>query len=564
MNRSRTVTIYFDGRPIEAYVGDTVASAVYGAGIRLFSRSFKYHRPRGLLCCNGRCPNCMVEVDGTPNVRACTTPVAEGMRVTPQNVFPSLEHDALAIFDKMDRLLPVGFYYKTFIYPRSAWPFYETVLRNVAGLGRVDFDKDTHAPYVRRHLHPDVAVIGGGPAGLSAAIAASEDGLRVVLVDDNPALGGHLRGETRVYEDAGEFSGCTGHEIAAALARRLEGRENVEILTGAVAFGVYEGHLIGVAQGDTLVELRAGRLVVATGAFEHLLIFQNNDLPGVMLGSAATRLIRLWGVKPAPRAVVVSAHDEGLRVAADLLAAGVKLAAVAEHRVEVPDGAEVRRLAAAGVPLLKGWSIAAARGRGLVEGVVLVRLDQAGRPIPGTERREACSLVAVSTGLETNASLLWQAGCPVAYDESLDLFTPRAMAEGVYAAGDVTGVRDLRAALLGGTIAGGESALSVKPAPDGRSSALDAARTELRALEQAFRARARARPIAAIEHAGGKEFVCPCEDVTLKDIDWAVQEGFNDVETLKRYTTVTMGPCQGKMCALNAVAACARAMGRSI
>src|SRR5437763_8937174 len=296
LNRSRTVTIYFDGRPIEAYVGDTVASAVYGAGIRLFSRSFKYHRPRGLLCCNGRCPNCMVEVDGTPNVRACTTPVAEGMRVTPQNVFPSLEHDALAIFDKMDRLLPVGFYYKIFIYPRSAWPFYETVLRNVAGLGKVDFDKAVQTHYVRRHLHPDVAVIGGGPAGLSAALAAAEDGLRVVIVDDNPALGGHLHGETRIYEDAGEFSGRTGHEIAAELARRLEGRENVEILTGALAFGVYEGHLLGVAQGDTLVELRPGRLVVATVSIEHLLIFHNNDLPVVMLGSASTRLLHLGDV----------------------------------------------------------------------------------------------------------------------------------------------------------------------------------------------------------------------------------------------------------------------------
>src|SRR2546423_3195259 len=372
---------------MEAFVGETVASAVYGAAIRLFSRSFKYHRPRGLLCCDGRCPNCMVEVDGTPNVRACTTPVAEGMRVTPQNVFPSLDHDALAIFDKMDRLLPVGFYYKTFIYPRGAWPFYETVLRNVAGLGKVDFNKDAHTHYVRRHLHPDVAVIGGGPAGLSAAIAASEDGLRVAIVDDDAALGGHLRGETRIYEDAGEYAGRTGHEIAAELARQLEGRENVEILTVALAFGVYEGNLIGVAQGDTLIELRAERLVVATGAFEHPLIFQNNDLPGVMLGSAATRLIRLWGVKPAPRAVVVSAHDEGLRVAADLLAAGVKLAAVAEHRVEVPDGPEVRRLAAAGVPLLKGWSIAAARGRGLVEGVVLVRLGPGRRPHPGAKGR---------------------------------------------------------------------------------------------------------------------------------------------------------------------------------
>jgi sarcosine oxidase subunit alpha len=603
--------MYFDGQPIEAFVGDTIGSAAYGAGIRLFSRSFKYHRPRGLLCCAGRCPNCLVTVDGTPNVRACMAPVAEGMCVEPQNVFPSLRRDFLALIDKMDRLLPVGFYYKTFIYPRSAWPLYETVLRNIAGLGKIDFSKGANGHGVHRHLHPDVAVIGGGPSGLSAAIAAAEEGLRVVIVDENPTLGGHLLGETRVYDDAGELSGRSGHEIATELASRLEGYANVESLTGAVAFGLYEGNLIGVAQehpnANRLIELRAGHTIVATGISEHPLIFENNDLPGVMLGSAATRLIRLWAVKPAQRAVVVSAHDEGLRVAGDLLEAGVRIAAVAEHRMKIPDGPELRRLADAGVPVLRGWSILEAAGHGYVESAVLVRLDQAGRPIGGTERREECSLVAVSTGLETNASLLWQAGCTMAYDEDLDLFTPpampalgppaspalgppafsalappafsalapRATPAGVSAAGDVTGVRDLRAALLGGRIAGEEAALSLrglakKPGADGGRerpprAALQESRGELGALEQSFRARVRARPIAAIEgRASRKKFVCPCEDVTLKDIGRAVQEGFDHIETLKRYSTVTMGPCQGKMCAMNAVAACARATGRTI
>ncbi len=564
LNRSRTVTIYFDGQPIEAYAGDTVASAVYGAGLRLFSRSFKYHRPRGLLCCTGRCPNCLVSVDGTPNTRACMTPVAEGMRVEPENVFPSLQNDFGALFDKMDRLLPPGFYYKTFIYPRAAWPLYETVLRNVAGLGTVDFGKDPHAHYVRRHLHPDVAVIGGGPAGLSAALAAAEQELRVVVVDDNPELGGHLRGETRAYPEAGEFSGRTGHEIATALAERLQGRENVEILTSAIAFGLYEGNLLGVAQGEALIELRARKIVVATGTYEYPLVFQNNDLPGVMLGSAATRLIRLWGVKPAPRAVVVSAHDEGLRVAADLLDAGVKLAAVAEHRTDVPDGPEAQKLAAAGVPLLKGWTVAAATGKGRVEGAVLVQLDRAGVAIQGTERREGCSLIAVSTGLETNTALLSQAGCTVAYDESLDLFTPQALVPDVYAAGDVTGIRDVQVALLGGRIAGGEAALGVQPSANGRRSALDAAQTELAARTQQVRASTKARPIAAVDSDGRKKFICPCEDITLKDIDWSVEEGFDHIETLKRYSTTTMGPCQGKMCARNTIAACAHATGRTI
>ena len=564
LSRAGTVTISFDGQPIEAFVGDTVASAVYGAGIRLFSRSFKYHRPRGLLCCTGSCPNCMVTVDGTPNVRACTTPVAPGMRVEPQNAFPSLEIDLLNTVDRLDRLLPVGFYYKTLIYPRSAWPLYETVLRHIAGLGKVDFTKKVPGRYVHRHLHPDVAVVGGGPAGLSAGIAAAEEGLRVVIVDDQPALGGQVRGETRVHEDAGEFSGWSGHEIAMELAHRLDGRRNIEILTDAVAFGLYEDNLLGVAQGDRLIELRARRVVIATGASEHPLVFQNNDLPGVMLGSAATRLIRLWSVEPAERAVVVSAHDEGLRVAAELLEAGVTVAAVAEHRTDIPAGPELRTLLAAGVPVLQGWSIARATGKAYLEGAVLVQLDQDGNPVPGTERRESCSLIAMSTGLETNASLLWQAGCAVAYDESLDLFTPRSMAPGVYAAGDVTGIRDLRAAILGGRIAGGEAALSLSPSANGPRAELEAARAELMGLKEAFRARVRARQIAAIDHAGRKKFVCLCEDVTLKDIGQAVREGFDDVEMLKRYTTVTMGPCQGKMCAMNAVAACAQATGRSI
>jgi sarcosine oxidase subunit alpha len=596
LNRSRTATFTFDGEPIEAYAGDTVASAVYASGIHLFSRSFKYHRPRGLLCCSGACPNCLVTADGTPNVRACTTPVAAGMRVESQNVFPSLERDVLSVVDRFDRLLPVGFYYKSMMYPRSAWPLYETVLRNIAGLGKIDFERRPHARYTHRHLHPDVAVIGGGPAGLSAALAAAKEKLRVVLVDDNLALGGHLRGDTHLYEnvDVGQaprrrddpgtlwvtsasgpsqgptLASLSGHAIAEELTRRLTTLPSVAILTGAVAFGLYEGNLVAVAQGDTMLAIRAHQIVIATGVAEHPLVFQNNDLPGVMLGSACRRLIRLWAVKPAQRAVVVSAHDEGLRAAADLVDAGVSVAAVAEHRTELPDGPDLHRLTANGVPVLRGWSIAEAIGNGHVESAVLVQLDESGRPIAGTARHEPCSLIAVSTGLETNAALLWQAGCTVAYDESLDLFTPRDLAPNLHVAGDVTGVRSLPAALLGGQIAGAAAAdacLPVSSHPPSRSRksrALDKARAKLTALEQEFRGRTRVRPIASIPHVGRKKFVCPCEDVTLKDVQQAIEEGFGHIETLKRYTTVTMGPCQGKMCAMNAVAACAIQTGRSI
>ncbi len=567
LDRSGVVTIRFDGEPIEAYRGDTVASAAYASGRQVFSRSFKYHRPRGLLCCSGACPNCLVTIDGTPNVRACTTPVTDEMHIESQNAFPSLEFDVFSVVDKLDRLLPVGFYYKTMMYPRSAWPIFELVLRNIAGLGRVDFDKQKHTHYARRHLYADVAVLGGGPAGLRAAIAAAEAGLNVTLVEDNPVLGGHLRGDTHVYEDAGEFSGLTGHQIALELSRRLAnipGPGTVEILAGAVVFGLYEGNLVAVAQGDTLLEIRASELVIATGVSEHPLVFQNNDLPGVMLGAACRRLMRLWAVKPAQRAVVVSAHDEGLRTACDLLDAGVTVVAVAEHRTEISDSPEKRKLTDRGVPILTGWSITEATGKGQVEGAVLAPLDHAGAPIDGGERHETCSLIAVSTGLETNSSLLWQAGCTMSHDEKLGLFTPKVLSPGVSAAGDVTGVRDLRATLLGGEIAGREAALTLGKGSSESNTELAAKKSQLEALAQQFRARTTTRSIVAIRYAGRKKFICPCEDVTLKDVQQAVEEGFDHIETLKRYTTVTMGPCQGKMCAMNSVAACAHATGRSI
>jgi sarcosine oxidase subunit alpha len=348
------------------------------------------------------------------------------------------------------------------------------------------------------------------------------------------------------------------------MSRRLAAMPSVEVLLNATAVGLYEGNLVAVAQGEMLIELRAGQIVIATGAFEHPLVFQNNDLPGVMLGSAATRLVRHWGVAPGTRAVVVSAHDEGLRVALDLLQAGIEIAAVAEHRTQVPDSPELRALRAKGVRMFAGWSIAEAGGAGAVERATLVKLDGTGRPIAGSERRGRCDLIALSTGLETNASLLWQAGCTVEYDPDLDLFTPRGLAPGIQAAGDVTGVRDLRVALLGGHCAGLAAAIGLRTASNGHAGALTAVRAELETLERRFRERVRARPIAAVEGEGRKRFVCPCEDVTVKDVDWAVAEGFDHIETLKRYSTVTMGPCQGKMCAMNAVQACARATGRSI
>jgi len=280
----RRVTFDFEGRAVEAYEGETVGAALHATGRHILSRSFKYHRPRGLLCVAGRCPNCLMNVDGQPNVRACVTPVREGMRVRHQNAWPSLEADALAVMNKLDPLLPVGFYYKTFIRPRALWPVYEKVLRRVAGLGVVDFRAaDGHGEYEVLHLHADVLVVGGGPAGMAAALEAARAGARVALLEAEPALGGHLRHDLTEHPAEDGMPAGRGMEVARHLAAAVEREPAIACYPGAAAFGVYEGNMVGAEQGARLLRVRYRQLVVATGAYEQPLVFANNDLPGVFL-----------------------------------------------------------------------------------------------------------------------------------------------------------------------------------------------------------------------------------------------------------------------------------------
>src|SRR5205823_1011812 len=277
-------------------------SALFASGRRVFSRSFKYHRPRGLLCCNGSCPNCLVQVDGVPNVRACVEPARAGAIVRSQNALPSLDFDLLSITDKIGGpFTPVGFYYRTMIRPRWAWPYYERFLRNVAGLGRID----KHARRTRRfeteHRRAEVLVIGGGRSGVEAATRAAAEGRQVVLVHDGPAPSGNGRFET---------------------------------IAPARAIGIYEGGLVPVDAGEILYRFRAERIVVAAGAVEQPLVFPGNDLVGVLLPGAVRRLVEDWALKPGERAVVVTVDDRGLETVPLLERAGVEVAQVVDLRTQ--------------------------------------------------------------------------------------------------------------------------------------------------------------------------------------------------------------------------------------
>ncbi len=312
--------IRFGTKEIEAKPGDTIAAALYRDGQRIFSRSFKYHRPRGLLCCSGKCPNCLMNVDGTPNVRTCITPVRDGMVVKSQNAYPSLERDYLSISQRFDWLMPVGWYYKTFTEPAD-WHRAEPYIRRVAGLGEIG--KDTSGEYEHAWMHAQTAVIGGGYAGLEAALEAAGRGEEVTLIDDQPDLGGQARYRKSV--------GFPEDKIA-----QVKAHPKIRILQGSYCFGLYEGNLLGVLQPrphgkaiERLIHLRARNVVVASGAYETPLIFPNNDLVGVMLSTAVQRLIRLYGIAPGKRAMIVGPAERTDELAGDLRGIGTEVVAIA-------------------------------------------------------------------------------------------------------------------------------------------------------------------------------------------------------------------------------------------
>ena len=472
----------FEGRSVAARDGDTVASALYRSGVRVFSRSFKYHRPRGLLCLSGDCPNCLVTVDGEVNVRACECAAGGVSSVSRQNGWPSVDHDAGAVFDRMHRLLPVGFYYKTLARPSFVWPLAEPMIRRVAGLGRASRD-DVPRDLERAHRHPDVLVIGAGPAGLAAALAAAEQRRRVLIVDEQEPGARVAPGPTR--------------DVIDRLLGELRGRPEVELLR-ASATGIYEGPTAVVVADDLVHMVHPRSIVLACGGLETFRVFPGNDLPGVFLARGAARLAGVHDVAPGRNAVVWAETPEAVEHARVLATSGVFVQAV----VAAP-GLDVGDLP---VPVIRDASVVAARGRRALRGVVVES--------PRGRQEIACDVLAVGSELQPNEHLV-----RLAYDQPVvlagDCAGPMGSLEEAVASGDAAG----RSAV------GGVAPFALPPNPRPRSCGTDG-------------------------------YICICEDVTVADCVQAVGEGFDSAELLKRYTTVTMGPCQGRLCAdqLRAVA----------
>ncbi|CAA9489203.1 MAG: Sarcosine oxidase alpha subunit [uncultured Solirubrobacteraceae bacterium] len=544
VSRDLRITFRFDGREVEALQGDTIGSALFAAGQRTFSRSFKYHRRRGLLCCAGQCANCLVAVDGAPGVRACTEPVRPGMEVEHLNAKPGLDFDVMKVTDVAGGpFTPPGFYYKTFMRPRRMWPVYEKLLRNVAGLGKLrerQDEREWRTEYRRRHA--DVVVVGGGLAGLHAALAAARCGADVVLADEGAEPGGRLLAEG-------------GHDEVRSLAREARAA-GVEILSPAPALAYFDG-LVPVWQGDTLHQVRARRHVFATGTIEQPLVFAGNDLPGVMLSGGARRLAALYGVKPGTRAVVATTSDRGLEAAVALQQAGVQIVAVADARPEAP-GPLRSALVEQGAIVLPRSTVIEARGRKQVSCAVLGPVSGEG----GSRLEFECDLVVVSGGAAPATSLISQAGARTGYDEADGHFKLVDLPAGVLAAGEVAGVHGREAIVLSGQIAGRQAAHELGLGDEGSRALEEGARRELAGHQAQVRRVAVPPAVAGADR--GKCFACLCEDVTAKDIHLSVEEGYDSIELSKRYTTVTMGPCQGRMCQLPSVRLMSQETGQTL
>ena len=553
IDRSRSITFEFNGRTVAAHPGDTIGSALAASGRALLSRSFKYHRPRGLLCVSGKCPNCMMQVDGVPNVRSCVEPVRAGMKVRTQKGWPSLSWDWMAVLQWFDALLPVGFYYRTFTRPRWAWKIAEPVIRRLAGLGRLGAAPETR--WEHAHERVEVLVVGGGPAGISAALAAARRGARVTLVDDQDRLGGHLRFYRRIPSH--REPAPHGFELARRLADEAGNEPRIRVLSRALAFGAYEGGLVAVEQGTTLIHMRAGKLIVATGSFEYPPSFDGNDLSGILLASGARRLIELYGVEPGRRALLCGTDDDALALALDLADRGLEVAAVADARTAPNQGAWGRALAERGIEHLRAHRVVRALGGTRVRGVELARFTAEGAEVAASRRRLECDLLVLGTQYAPSVELLRQAGLRCRYDDLFHQMVPAESGAAVAGVGRLTGFRNLDIEMLQGEIAG---AAAASGGADPKLAELQGRVAELEAEYR--RGRERDRPLLLPD--SGWQFVCLCEDVKQADVTRAVREGFSHLETLKRYSTISMGPCQGRMCLATASALCAERTGRTL
>ena len=529
------LSLKYRGKTFYGAAGDTVATALFANGVRVFARSLKYHRPRGLYSLDGECSNTCMDVDGVPNVRTENTPLKNGMVVKEQNVKGSAERDWLSFIDKLDWMMPAGFYYKTMHKPAAVWPVAMKQIRKAAGVGVISADYKMKGRYDEAYINADVTVIGGGAAGMAAALSAAESGLRVVLLESRPHLGGCFDYRTGITGD-----GTLLYKRARDLAGKVEKTTNIRVFEHTAMVGAYTNNLITAFQvgqpGDVFteryIEIRSGSVVVATGCIERPLIFDHNERPGVMQVGCAHRLARTYGLLPGSEAVFSVGHDLGLEAAVDLSDLGLKIACVADIREDGQDPELLRALTERDIPVLRGWVAAEAHGSLQVEKVTLSTVE-------GTVRRQVpCDLLVASAGLTPLTGPFILAGAKMGYDSHTGYFLPTTLPDKMFSAGRLTGVNNPAAIEASGRLAGLKAAAAA-------GADMVKAVTEAEKAVATLPGPERGCKLVTAPVKGRKSFICFDEDTTIKNIKQAIDMGFDVPELIKRFTSAGTGPGQG-------------------
>ena len=565
IDRETLVEFTFNGRRYKGHPGDTVASALLANGVKIVGRSFKYHRPRGIFASGAEEPNALLQLEvgarTLPNQQATRVELYDGLSADSVNCWPGPDFDAMSFIGLFHRLTPAGFYYKTFMWPSSFWKYYEYFIRHAAGLGKAPTETDPDY-YDKMNAHADVVVVGGGPSGLAATLAAARAGARVILADDQPTLGGWLLNERR------EIDGKPANEWIATVEAELSQNDDVSILKRTTAFGYYDHNFVGmieqrqanVSHGGSnsrqrLWRVRAKQVVLATGAIEQPMIFADNDRPGVMLAGAVRTYVNRYGVQPGNQVCVFTNNDDAYRTALDLFDAGINVPAIIDVRPD-PAGELVTEAIQRDIEILDDHAVTAVQGAKGVTSIEVMALNKVGDGVTGAARTISCDVICSSGGWNPAIHLHSHSGGKAEFDEERGIFVPGNTLQNETCVGAAAGTFDLTNCLADGLEAGKAAAgvAGFKKRSRGKppwTSAEDEAPSRLLWVV----------PTTQPLGRRGKHFLDQAHDVTAADIHLAAREGYTSIEHTKRYTTLGMAPDQGKSGNISGMAVLGQALG---
>ena len=567
IDRDQAIKFTFNGKSYTGNAGDTLASALLANGVHMVGRSWKYHRPRGIMSAGAEEPNAIFQLEKgeftIPNARATQVELYQGLEASSVNCWPSLDFDLMAVNSKFSRLMPAGFYYKTFMWPRFMWMKYEHFIRKASGLGKSPELPDPDR-YEHTHTHCDLLVVGGGVAGLASALAAGRAGARVILADEQSEFGG------LTLISHAKIGRKSASDWIAMVVTELKNMPEVTLLPRSTVFGYHDQNFLTINQRLTdhmapgerkggrekLWEIRARQVVLATGASERPLTFANNDRPGIMLASAVSTYTNRYAVRPGDNAVIFTNNDSAYQTALDLKAAGAEVVAVIDARTE--SSSEIAEtVRSAGIQVMNASVVIDTTGGKRLKSVQVTGLSRDGRSLAGEPKTLACDLLAVSGGWSPVVHLSSQSGAKAVWDEPAAMFRPGTPVQAEVSVGAANGTLDLKSTLKQAVDAGNAAARAC-----GFNAAMKVPATSAEKNDPIM-------PLWVVPspHTGGrgpKAFIDMQNDVGASDIKLATREGFHSVEHIKRFTALGFGTDQGKTGNINGMAVLAETLGQSI